>query len=536
MDNFNLIAAKILKKYAEITILEESEGKGIIFELKKNRYRILELGENRFPTIVAVDSEDSYPHFMFSDIQIGSEKWRSICLFESGTMIEYIHTEVEKISMCIDRLIRLVTLTSSEIEDEYHKEFLVYWRKYGVSTTKRPNEKYQLYLDDPNQHQWLELHRYKNNYIRITSSNRFFNDIDTRLCIEDIPALYLPLIDVSGLLPPLRNKPWTAHAIMDIVGGMVNQRISAEAFAEIANLSYSKKKILLLFSFQNMYFGCFIEFKHQGTAKLIVKIESQIADVIPIDIARCDFEYLNEQIGNTVHDERVAVVGAGSLGSYIVDELAHAGYRSITVIDGDPYEYTNIFRHRNRSFGCSLPKCLLVEIQTGWMHPELRIQAVDKYLSVDNVDECLPKDVQIIIFAVGSSDVQLQMNAVIKKMHRHVHILYAWLEHDGKSSHVAVVNTWDEGCFECLFTDENGNLCNNIINQADPATLVFTRNGCGGTRIHYGNRTLLTAAALVLNALEDDSMHNAIYSFVDGAMKKTAFPQNARCSCCGVRG
>lgn len=535
LDNFKQNVISILEEYKDISILEETEHDCIVFELQKNKYGILMLDDKSFPIVVAIDNGDNYPHFMFAELAVGTAKWRSICLFESGTMIEYIHTEKEKIRLCIERLLGLVNLSPSEIEEEYHKEFLLYWKKYGLPAGRKNGIKYQLYLDDSQNFQWLELHKYKNNCIRITSANRFFNDNDKYMGVDITPALYLPLDDTRGLLPPLKNKPWDAHTINDIICGVVYQRISIDAFAEIAHMSYSKREILFVFSFRDMYFGCIVEFKNPGTAKLLTKVESQITNVLPVDISRCDFEFLNGQIGNTVHNEHIVVVGAGSLGSYIIDELAHSGYRNITVVDGDLYEYANVFRHRSRFFGSALPKSQMIEIEVSWIHPEICIHSVNQFLSSENFDKCIPEGAHTIIFAVGSSDIQLQINALMIGNKHKAHAIYAWLEHDGKTSHVAAVRTSKEGCFECLFTDDEGKLCNNTVNCADPSTLHLTRNGCGGTRVHYGNRTLLTASALVLNALEDDSKHNTLYSFINGAMQKRTYPQNARCACCGIR-
>ena len=534
MDSFKYLAKRILQEFEEIVVISDADLNGVIFELFGRKYAIFEKGKGCFPVVAAIDHDDSYPHLMFTEYTIGTEHWRAICLFEAGSVIEYIYTEEERIKTCIERLIELVSLSPSQIIEEYHKEFLVYWLKYGITKGKHDNIQYQLYLDCSNEFQWLEQHLYKNNCVRITKPERQFNDSDKRLQIKEIPALYLPIEDARELLPPLKNKPWNAHTINDIIGGVVFQRISNQAFESISQQSYSQKEILLVFKLENMYFGCVVEFKNPGTAKLVVKLESQISKVVPIIVSRCDFEFLNEQIGNTVHNERVVVVGAGSLGSYIVDELAHAGYKNITVVDDDEYEHANVFRHRAKWFAVQLFKSRLIEFDVNNIHPEMNVKSVAKRLLVDNIDECIPRDTQIIIFTVGSSDSQLQLNSTFIRSALKADIYYAWLEHDAESSHVVVIKDPKEGCFECLFTDKDGNMCNNIINQADPATLVYTRNGCGGTRIHYGNRTLLTASALVLTALKDNSRGNAIFSYVNGAMCKRDFPQNKRCACCGI--
>ena len=533
MGNYCDLIARILREYKEINIIEIFEPSSVTFELKGNHYGIIKGNDEEFPVIFAANSETNYPHhFVYNNT---NGRLQGICLFEEGTLIKYIHTEEERIRLCIDRLIDLVSLSKSEIIDEYQKEFLYYWHKFGVVPKQHSAVDYQIYLDHSDEYQWLEQQAYGGNVVRITKPHSQFNDSKDMQQIKKTPALYLPIEDARKLLPPLISKPWDAHVINDIIAGLTYQRINPEAYSCISDQSYSHKEILLVFRLNNLYFGCIIKFKNPGTAKLLRKIENQISEVIPIDVSRCDFNYLNEQIGNSVHDERVVVVGAGSLGSYVVDELAHAGYKNIVIIDADEYEHPNIFRHRVKWFFTSCSKSYALKVAIEQIHPEINIRAIDKNLTIDNIDECIPPDAQIIIFTVGSSDVQLQLNKAFMKQAFEARVFYSWLEHDGKTSHVAAIRSTSEGCFECLFTDQDGHKCKNVINIADPSTLVYTRNGCGGTRIHYGNRTLLTASALVLTALEDSFQGNAIYSYINSAMHKQDFPQNSRCGCCGIR-
>lgn len=108
MVSFKDTVQGIIQEYNEINLIETTEYDGVIFELSGNRYEMISLGEHNFPIVVAVDNSDNYPHFMFSETVIGNKKWRRICLFESGTIVEYTHTEEEKIRLCLERLIQLI--------------------------------------------------------------------------------------------------------------------------------------------------------------------------------------------------------------------------------------------------------------------------------------------------------------------------------------------------------------------------------------------------------------------------------------------
>jgi len=126
------------------------------------------------------------------------------------------------------------------------------------------------------------------------------------------------------------------------------------------------------------------------------------------------------------------------------------------------------------------------------------------------------------------------MNKLLAQDSINIPVYYAWLEHDGETSHVAIVNSYGKGCFECLYTDEKGDLGENIVNKADKTTITHIRNGCGGTRVPYGNKTLLTASTLVLMAINDNKDGNWLYSYYNGKVDVQEFPKNGRCRICDL--
>ena len=240
---------------------------------------------------------------------------------------------------------------------------------------------------------------------------------------------------------------------------------------------------------------------------------------------------MNEQIGNTPVCSKIAVVGAGSLGSYIASELVRAGYKNIEVFDRDYYDYANIFRHRLPFYYVFHKKDQLAT-ELNYVHPELNISGQREFINRTNIE--LLQSADIIIIAVGNSDAELQINAALKQQGISAPAFHVWLEHDGTTSHVAAIRDQGKGCFECLYTDKNGEYCPNIINRVAQEKIKYIRNGCGGTRVPYGNKTLLTATALLLFALEDDTPENKVYSFQDNHIETIPFPRNERCRCCGV--
>lgn len=530
METKKELLVRILNEYSSIS-LEKAETNYAEFELYGLKYAICLFDDNGFPLVLAIDHAGNYPHFIYDNRIIDGHSYKCVCLYESGTLIEFIHTEEERIRFCLSRLLALVELSSSEVVTELQKEFLYYWNNACSSNEKYSRFQYQLFLDNDDTYQWLEQWHFKSNAIRITRPGRFFNDTHNKVFCDKVPVFYIPILDSTGIVPPLPDAPWSGREIVDIVGGLKYQRISSEAYQEISRTSYAKKEIVLVFKLNSLFFACVVEFSNPGVEKLIVKFESRIIRVTPIIMSRCDLEFLNEQIGNKPINSKIAIVGAGSLGSYVASELVRAGYNSIKLFDSDYYDYANIFRHRLPYYYVHYKKYSLAS-NLNSIHPELNISGQGEYINSSNTG--LLKDSDIIIIAVGNSDAELRINAALRQEGISVPVFHVWLEHDGSTSHVAAIRNQEKGCFECLYTSQNGDYCPNIINRAVQKEIKYIRNGCGGTRVPYGNKTLLTATALLITALEDEMPENRVYSFADNYFESVPFPQNKRCRCCGI--
>ena len=111
-----------------------------------------------------------------------------------------------------------------------------------------------------------------------------------------------------------------------------------------------------------------------------------------------------------------------------------------------------------------------------------------------------------IIFTIGTSDTQLRLNRILQENNCKAKVLYAWLEAGGQHSHVLKIDYSSPGCFECLFTDDAGNMVNNQANvTADEIVELNTiRNGCGATRAAYGTSVLLRTTSVLLDVLDKE--------------------------------
>ncbi|MBC8534176.1 hypothetical protein [Yeguia hominis] len=162
----------------------------------------------------------------------------------------------------------------------------------------------------------------------------------------------------------------------------------------------------------------------------------------------------------------------------------------------------NILRWAFAAFGIGMNKSKLLEIQLGMLHPEIYVEGISSNIDSNTLSK-EAKEADLIVFTIGSSDQQLLFNRTLHNEKCNVPVLYAWLEAGGKYSHILAVDYGRRGCYECLFTDNEGQLVNNraLLNTNDIQDNLIIRNGCGGTRASYGTTVLLRTTAALLDTI-----------------------------------
>lgn len=499
------------------------------FNLKNKNFLIL-INDCKFSLPhIFVETEADYPHYLqyIDDLDA-----RSVCLFKN---IEYINTLIplkEKVKMVISRLIKLESLSNDEIHNEYISEFPIYWNNFA----KNSNTQWQLFLEGNKEFEELNVYYYGKNSktIRIVSPNTYFNDKSDKLDFKNEIALFVKINSLTDLMPPLNGKKWGSTEILKIFCNSEKSKISQEAYNYICSKSFSKKSLKLIFQIDIYYVACEITFKNPGTRKLIDKFQNEILNVEHYKIKRCDLYYLHSSIGNRTDflDKKILLIGNGSLGSYILEELIKSGLNNITIYDGDIYEPENIFRHKYDFFLCGYNKCAISEIIFNRYHPQINIKSYDKNFSKnENIN-----DYDLIIFTIGKSDDQLMFNEWLNNKYKNKPVIFVWLEGDGKSSHALCTYNNRNGCYNCCFVNENGEYVDNKFNVSKPVEVKLMTDFCGGTRVAYGNSTLLTATYITLKTVEDifsnKERQSFVYNYTNDTVTKCTNIYSKGCKIC----
>lgn len=535
------IIKKILEDFNEISILDEEEGI-IFFSLMKKEFCIIYSNRNLMPVIAIRDEESfDYPHIMIKEYEHSDgHKYRKLCLIESDKLVKYTVPLEDKVILLLEQLIKLLSLSSLEIEKEFQKEFLFYWNCQSQNT-----DNIEIYANSKRQFQKMNVYKNKDSSKkRIITRGIQLNDKDYWIFDNSIDAYFMPIIDNRRIIPPTIGREWSKFDILKLIKGRDISRISHDTFIKICEEKVKSRFVYLVFNMivegNDINFCCKVSFNNGKTDTLINKINNAFSKIEVIYSKRCDLYFLNKQIGNdtSIIDKKIAVIGVGSLGSYVCTELVKSGMKNITIYDGDRFEHENIMRHTLPYMFTSYSKTTSLKRMLELIHPEVKIRAVNEYVTITKLEEVM-NNFDLIIFTVGSSDIQLLCNKMFKDKMYNKPVIYAWLEAGGENSHILKIDYDKDGCFECLYTDNDGKLINNKANFLTDEIVEsnIIRNGCGGTRVSYGTEVLLRTTSVVLDTVK--KVFNGIYEnnyIID--IKPTKVTNNGntfaerKCNCC----
>lgn len=553
MDN---IALEILSAYEDINVeTSVSTEDAIIFRLGEMRFALLCPEKDNItscPVVFALDvTTFNHPHILLNEIDFKGNsvlpkgKYRSVCLYESGSIINAIMSYDEKIVDAIERLITLLSLPPLQREKEFQKEFLFYWNSVAQ------NGKRDIYLNNNNTFSTLSVYQ-GNDRIRYIAPNVWLSDLDTtcdgnRVWQQrvDIAAIFLPIIDNRGILPPRSEHPWGKDDVLEIICSDTVNHITYDSFLQLGleRTMYDTLDIVFGITATETPFTFLVRIKFHGGNQNSIRerLIHNIHSVEMLQSEEIDYNHLNQVIGNSTVNlsKKVLLIGAGSLGSYVASELVKNGFKNLTIYDGDTLSPENFMRWYYSGILKSGKKASLLGFYLEMMHPEICVNSYDMNIDPEHLIEEM-STADYIIFTVGSSDTQIKLNRVLKESGCKAKVIFAWLEAGGQYSHLLRVDYSISGCFECLFTDNTGNMINNQANISGNETVKLNtiHNGCGATRVAYGTSVLLRTTSVLLDILRREELETVQCNYLVNISRDnvsyncTSFVKEA-CRCCG---
>lgn len=226
--------------------------------------------------------------------------------------------------------------------------------------------------------------------------------------------------------------------------------------------------------------------------------------IYPLSVQRIDKLYLMNRTNSLISlvEKKCLVIGCGSIGGYLVNELTKSGFENITLVDQDILTAENIFRHFLGIEYLGQYKAAALARYFEKNIPYLRLQAID-----DNIRNLIEEgsidlsEYDFIILATGNHNINRWINKTVYFYNISAPVFYIWNEPLDIGCHIAVINSTRTGCYECFFNrgEKNQELYDSTA-YCDPGqNITKTFNGCGGSFIPYGSTISLKSTALCID-------------------------------------
>lgn len=435
-----------------------------------------------------------------------------LCLFDlEGVLIDKNFQGL--LSQTLRRVYKKVSDGLNEInKEDLIEEFGEYWRrlpnmkilKSMVSLTTE--SKIIKYVDNKktikkkNKQKYIGFLEQKSQYNLVSSDlEKDFTLYNGMNNVKN--GVYVYIESEEYIYPPdWRNK-------LDI--GYINTLLNSSFLNKrklIKIMSKCKGELLLIFNIKQPnncinIFGVIIQ--NYSTDKLSGNIRIQNnQDLIPCNVIRCDNEFLLDRGGASLNacEKNILVIGCGSIGGYLINELVKTGLNSIDIVDRDLFKEENIYRHLLGMEYINQYKSKALVDYIAKNIPNVKINSIEDTIEDAITDENISlSKYELIISAVGNHNVNRWINEYVYNNNIKIPVLYLWNEVLGIGSHVACITNEYDGCYECFFGDSEDGIYDKTSYCERRQSFTKKVRGCGSSYLPFSSSNSLTT---VISAIE----------------------------------
>lgn len=198
--------------------------------------------------------------------------------------------------------------------------------------------------------------------------------------------------------------------------------------------------------------------------------------------------------------KKVAVVGCGGLGGNIIEQLARLGIGHITAIDGDVFDESNLNRQLlSHPANLGKKKALEAEKRVHSINPDIKINAVDTFLTEENAAEILQGH-DLIMDALDSIGARRILCQAAQQLN--IPMVYGAIA--GWYAQVAIVFPGDNLLEVIYHTSENKGIEQHLGNPSFTPALAASLQVAEATKYLCNKGHLLRNKLLVANLLENE--------------------------------
>ena len=451
-----------------------------------------------------------------------------LCLLDESSVLLNLAMPDQILLDCFDLAYNLLLVDMKS--DNYKKEILREFNSYWFASAKL----YMYSAIEEKNYGYSEMPMFISGNIRVLASSlpeekylacNYLKAIDDDKAFSaNCNVISLRKNSKPIVLKKLYKWSEVRKYILDNVSGSVKR-----AFQRFLNktISGGMKYIVLSLPSEhgNILFGFRVNFRNKRREK-IEKITN--VKVEQVYIYRIDRKYMLQRSGmeEDISKKQILLLGCGSVGGYIANNLCQLGIGAIDLLDNDLFSKENVHRHflGFDSLMCkSSHKAVLLKERLEQMYPYTDIDSLDyEDRSVEKF--ILKKDrlanYDIIISALGEPTLNLEINRILYEEKISTPFICGFNEPYGIGGHAVAVNIDQHSCLRCLYTDL---MSDDLVPFR--ASLVeegqhFKKNisGCSSAFVPYScldsQQTAILVARLAIEILKGEVEHNKIYSWI----------------------
>ncbi|HET9190881.1 MAG: molybdopterin-synthase adenylyltransferase MoeB [Deltaproteobacteria bacterium] len=222
-------------------------------------------------------------------------------------------------------------------------------------------------------------------------------------------------------------------------------------------------------------------------------------------------------------ESRVALIGAGGLGSPAGLYLAAAGVGTLTLIDDDIVEKSNLQRqvlHTDARVG--QPKTESARIALSALNPGVRIETVAQRLRAENVEDLI-RDHDVVIDGADNFPTRYLLDAACRRLR--IPLVYGAVHRFNGQVSVFDARREDSPCYRCLFPEPPA--AADAPNCAEAGVLGVLPGIIGLLQTNEAIKLLLGIGQPLVGRL-------LCFDALAGAFRELRLPRDRQCPGCGA--
>lgn len=203
----------------------------------------------------------------------------------------------------------------------------------------------------------------------------------------------------------------------------------------------------------------------------------------------------------SLQNKKVLLIGCGSVGSQIANQLASTGIGHLMLIDPESLSLDNLYRHSLPTHYVNWPKTsgLIVELQKKypWFNT-----SHNSCMLLDLRDKIILNNFDLVIIAIGSPSQERIFHDFCINSKIETAVINTWVEGYGIGGHATLDIPDSLGCFRCAYVDSlnlSRGLVSNLNFLKSNQSLTKNMAGCGNAFLPYSNLTAIQTALIVSN-------------------------------------